>query len=260
MLAFDLLRVALARAVNLRLQLPRVGAPMICIILCEPKRLQQPFQLQKHLILATPKDIGKDGPREVIDRVPKPPLLLLLADKRPHLIHLGFASTLDTHGDLVALPRAQPGRVHRLQNRFFLFELTEHGVWTNPEHPSRIANPAGVQAHVNDRSFHLGQIPSVAVVQKKTSCGTPDVLAQVALGSPGGFAAFNDLLAVTMRALDRDECHGPLLPDRGCQDQAQYEIYLRPSPRLEHYPKIDRTTRLEPGHILRCLPNLPRHS
>src|SRR5882724_9765354 len=119
MLAFDLLRVALARAVNLRLQLPRVGAPMICIILCDPKRLQQPFQLQKHLILATPKDIGKDGPREVINRVPKPPLVLFLADKRPHLIHLGFASTLDTHGDLVALPSAQQGRVHRLQNRFF---------------------------------------------------------------------------------------------------------------------------------------------
>src|SRR5882724_892190 len=111
MLAFDLLRVALARAVHLRLQLPRVGAPMICIILCDPKRLQQPFQLQKHLILATPKDIGKDGPREVINRVPQPPLLLFLADKRPHLIHLGFASTFDTYGDLVALPSAQQGRV-----------------------------------------------------------------------------------------------------------------------------------------------------
>src|SRR6266581_4390064 len=238
MLAFDLLRVALARAMNLRLQMPRVGAPMIRIILGDPKGLQQPFQLQKHLILATLKDIGKDGPREVIDRVPKPPLLLFLADKRPHLIHLGFASTLDTHGDLVALPSAQQGRVHRLQSRFFLFELTDHGVWTNLEHSSRIANPAGVQAHVNDRSFHLRHIPSIAVVQKKTSCGTHAVVAQVALGSPGGFAAFNDLLAVTMRALDCDECHGPLLPDRGCQNQTQYAIYLRPSPRLEHYPMV----------------------
>lgn len=110
----------LARAVNLRLQMPRVGAPMIRIILCDPKGLQQPFQLPKHRILAMPKDIGKDGTHEVIDRVPKLPLFLFLADKRPHLIHLGFASTLDTHGDLVALPSAQQGRVHRLQNRFFL--------------------------------------------------------------------------------------------------------------------------------------------
>src|SRR5882724_5287374 len=77
MLAFDLLRVALARAVNLRLQMPRVDAPMICRILCNPKRLQQSLQLQKHLILASPKDIGKDGPREVIDRVPKPPVVYL---------------------------------------------------------------------------------------------------------------------------------------------------------------------------------------
>ena len=39
----------------------------------------------------------------------------------------------------------------------------------------------------------------------------------------------------SLRTLDRDACHGPLLPDRGCQDQAQYDIYLRPSPRLEHH-------------------------
>jgi hypothetical protein len=113
---------------------------------------------------------------------------------------------------------------------------TEDGVRTDMQHPRRIANPAGVQAHVNDRAFYLRHIPSVAVVQQKTSCGTHDILAQVALGAPGGFAAFHDLLVVTMRALDRDACHGPLLPDRGCQDQTQYDISLSPSPRLEHYP------------------------
>jgi len=116
----------------------------------DPTRLPQAFHLQKPLILATPKDLGKDSAREVSDRVPQPPRLLFLADKRPHLLHLGFASTLDIHGDLIELPRVQQGRVHRLQKRFLLFECTKHGVRTHPEHPRRIANPAGVQAHVND--------------------------------------------------------------------------------------------------------------
>jgi hypothetical protein len=49
-------------------------------------------------------------------------------------------------------------------------------------------------------------------------------------------ALFNDLLAVTVSASDRDEGHGPLLAFGCCQDQAQCAINLSPSPLLEHYP------------------------
>ena len=47
--------------------------------------------------------------------------------------------------------------------------------------------------------------PSVARVEQETSLGTAGVLAEVALGSPGRFPAFDDLLAVTVRAADRME-------------------------------------------------------
>ena len=38
-------------------------------------------------------------------------------------------------------------------------------------------------------------------------------MAEVALGSSGRFPAFDDLVTLTVRASDRDESHGPLLPD-----------------------------------------------
>ena len=45
----------------------------------ETKGLQQRFELQKDLILATPKDIGQDRTRVVIDRMPEPALVPFLA-------------------------------------------------------------------------------------------------------------------------------------------------------------------------------------
>jgi hypothetical protein len=38
-----------------------------------------------------------------------------VADKRPHFVHLGLARTLDVHGYLVCIQRAQQRRVDRLQ-------------------------------------------------------------------------------------------------------------------------------------------------
>ncbi len=48
--------------------------------------------------------------------------------------------------------------------------------------------------------------------------------------------AFDDLLAVAVGTLDRDEGHGPLLAFGGYQDEAQCDINRSPSPLLEHYP------------------------
>jgi hypothetical protein len=53
--------------------------------------------------------------------------------------------------------------------------------------------------------------PLVAIVEQKIPRGTEGVLAQGALGFPGCFAAFAELLAVTMRASDRDTWQGPRL-------------------------------------------------
>jgi len=72
---------------------------MVGIKARETKGLQQRFQLQKDLILATPKDIGQDGTRVVIDGVPQPAWVAFLADKTPHFIHLRFPSALNVHGN-----------------------------------------------------------------------------------------------------------------------------------------------------------------
>jgi hypothetical protein len=120
-------------------------------------------------------------------------------------------------------------------NVFLLLEITQHGVRTDPQHARCIVNPTGVETHVNDRVLHLGQTPAVAIVEKKTAIGTRRVLAQVALCAAARFAAFDDLLTVTMRASDHDECHWPPFPAGRCQDEAQCDINLGPSPLLEHY-------------------------
>jgi len=59
-------------------------------------------------------------------------------------------------------------------------------------------------------------------------CGTPEYSAVC-------FPAFDDLLAVTVGTLDRDEGHGPLLAVGRWQDEVQCDINLSPSPLLEHY-------------------------
>ncbi len=55
------------------------------------------------------------------------------------------------------------------------------------------------------------------------------------LGAPGRFAAFDDLITLTVRAADRDERHGPFLPKRDYEDEAQCDSNLDPSPLLKHY-------------------------
>ena len=82
----------------------------------------------------------------------------------------------------------------------------------------------------------LRYAPSVAVVEQKTALVTRRVLAQVALCAAVRFPAFDDLLAVIVRALDRDEGHGPLFAFGRWQDEVQCDINLSPSPLLEHYP------------------------
>ena len=80
---------------------------------------------------------------------------------------------------------------------------------------------AGIETHVDNLLLYLRYTTSVMIVEQKTPRGAEGVLAQVALGAPGCFAAFDNLLAVTMRASNRDECHRPL-PGLG-------RYHLRPS-------------------------------
>src|SRR6266446_4490513 len=235
MLALDFLGILFAWAMHFGVQMPGVGAPMIRIKAGEPEGLQQRFTSEKDLIFAAPKNIRQDCACMMINGMPQPALVTFFADKTPHLIHLGFPSSLNGDSHVLRVYGAKQSRINRLQSRFFLFELTEHRIRTDPEHPRRIADPTGIEAHVNDRVLHLGHAASVAGVEEKTAFDTHDVLAQIALGATVRFAAFDHLLTVTMRALNRDECHEPPLSAGHCQDEAQCDINLGLSPLLEHY-------------------------
>jgi len=73
------------------------------------------------------------------------------------------------------------------------------------------------------------------------------VLAEVALGAPGRFAAFDDVITLTVRAADSDEHHGPFLPKRDYEDEAQCASNLNPSPLLKHYPFLREATKTRPS-------------
>src|SRR5882724_1853208 len=101
MLALDFLRVPFARAMYLGVQMPGVCAPMIGVVAGQPEGLEQRFELQKDLVCAATKDVGQDLSCAVIDGMPEPTWVAFVPDKRPHLIHLRFASALHSPGHLV---------------------------------------------------------------------------------------------------------------------------------------------------------------
>src|SRR5215831_17219399 len=82
------------------------------------------------------------------------------------------------------------------------------------QRPRRIAHPAGVETHVDNGLLHFWQAPAVAIVEQETPLGTAGVLTEVALGTPGRFAAFDNLVTLTVQAADSDERHKPFLPKK----------------------------------------------
>jgi hypothetical protein len=75
MLALDLLRMALTRLVLIGIDMTGIRTPIVRVIAHDAKRLQQRFELQKDVILATSKDIRQDLATAVINSMPKPPLI-----------------------------------------------------------------------------------------------------------------------------------------------------------------------------------------
>ena len=84
MLTLDFLGVPFARAMYVGSQVPGICPPMIGGVAGQSARLEQRFQLEKNVILAAAKDIGQYSSCLMIDRLPQPALIALLADKAPH--------------------------------------------------------------------------------------------------------------------------------------------------------------------------------
>lgn len=107
MFALNLLRVPLARLVLSCIQMTGVGTIIIRVISRDSKRLQKRFQLQKDVVLTTPKDVSQHFPRQVIDGMPQPTRFGLAADKTSHFIDFCIVDAIEND--------VQPTRVHQPQ-------------------------------------------------------------------------------------------------------------------------------------------------
>jgi len=121
MLPFNSLRVALARIVDVQFEVSRVCPPIICMKSPDSIRLQQRFQLEKHFIRTSAKDIGQDLAGPVIDGMPEPPLVLLLPDKAPHFIHFRLVDAPDHDVHVAGVQLVHEGLVDGFERSpFFL--------------------------------------------------------------------------------------------------------------------------------------------
>ena len=73
--------------------------PMVGKKTRDAKGPQQGFELQKHLVSATTENVGQDLTGPMIDGMPQPTGLALLAHKAPHFIDLGVRDPADAHFD-----------------------------------------------------------------------------------------------------------------------------------------------------------------
>jgi hypothetical protein len=113
MFTLDLLRVALARAVDFRGEVPLEGTPIVCIVVSDAKGLEQRLQLYKDFVRAPAKDVRQNLPGTVIDSIPQLALLLLLAHKTPHFVHFGFVHALEDDLDVARGQAFDQGMIHR---------------------------------------------------------------------------------------------------------------------------------------------------
>jgi hypothetical protein len=187
----------------------------------EAERVPQRCALQKDRISPATTDKRQDHSRVVINRLPQPALVTVVPHNASHLIDLGVTSSRHGHGHGGGAYGAPQGGVDRRRRGVLGSEVTAHGIGTDPSDPCRLTDPTGLEAHVHARVLPLGHTPCAASV---ALCVTVRV------------ATFHDLLMMTMRALDRDACQRPPLPAGHCQAEAQCDITLSPSPRVEHSP------------------------
>ena len=84
--ALDFLRIGLANPMLFGVDVPLVGPPPIRVIARDAKRLQQGLQLEKHGILAAPKDVGSHLAAVMINGVPQPPRVRFATHVTPRFV------------------------------------------------------------------------------------------------------------------------------------------------------------------------------
>src|SRR5215475_3530540 len=118
--ALALLGVSLARGVLVGSAMTAIGPPIIRVIVRDPQGLQQRFQLPEHVVCAPAQTRGPYPTAPVLDGLPQPPLLVLLAHKGPQFIDLRFIRTPDNALHVPGRQGVEPGFVDTDERRCFL--------------------------------------------------------------------------------------------------------------------------------------------
>jgi len=100
--------------------MPSIGPPTIGEEAPDPKRPQEGFELQEHL-LTTAKHIGQDLPSPVIDGVPQSTWFFLLLYVAPHFVGLGSLDPRNTECYIARPQSTYQGNIHRREGRSFFF-------------------------------------------------------------------------------------------------------------------------------------------
>lgn len=132
MLGFDFLRVPFARARDFRRQLSGGCAPISRIKTGEATGLTQGVAGQKNRLLTATTDVGEPRAGVVIDGLPEPAWVAVVAAPCPQLrpLRLRFPSALAGHRPGVWGVGASACRGHRFQPWGFLPEFTPPRVGT----------------------------------------------------------------------------------------------------------------------------------
>jgi hypothetical protein len=103
-LTLEQLGLPVAREGLRRFQLLRIRAPVSSVAMFNHKRLQEPFQLPQHCIIAPAKHIRQNYTAVMVAGMPRPPWRALLPYKAPHCVDLSRCDSLYNH---VFLPKTE---------------------------------------------------------------------------------------------------------------------------------------------------------
>ena len=141
--AFYLLSILLSYHQFFRGEMTFVGPPIIRIKSRHAEGLQPFFELLKNDIFSVAKDVGEDGSGGMINGMPQPALLFLLANIAPHLIQFSVFNLMNMNGNFTRLETFQYPVVDRFKTGFFFLIslITVLGLIFNTRAVSRMPLP-----------------------------------------------------------------------------------------------------------------------
>ena len=98
-----------------------IRSPTIRVKLRDPKRFQQGFEFKESTVLMIRQDIRQHFTGLMVNGVPQPALLFLVADKTPHFIGFGF--------DILPLAQSDEGLRGLELSQFYLIDCFQVSIF-----------------------------------------------------------------------------------------------------------------------------------